>query len=300
MSLTIWRKVNSMSTKYHVSSSGEAAVCTATVRACPLGGQHFDSLEQAQFAADLKSKGQPPKRVITPTVTTFPRVDEPKFIENQAHLWLEHDGSLGNIYGKPEARAAYIEGFRDGITGKSAAAETFPERNPDDLTARAREIGVRRGILTSRASEKDFLTQSFRAYSEGVSGHENYTVRFSNGSKQTVKPNAQREIYVHALHNPFKKNDKVVIPAGTPYSSLEGNGVTKRKVTIDVSSVHTSYSDGSVGKRSFSAAAVTAYSGKSYNLTPEIISMNGKPVYETPVMGMASMSKEMYYDDWDK
>lgn len=157
-----------MSTKYHVSSSGKAAICTATVRACPLGGQHFDSLEQAQFAADLKSKGQAPKPVVTPTVTTFPRVDEPKFIENQANIWLEHDGALGNIYGNPEARAVYIEGFRDGITGKSVAADTFPERNPDDITAHAHEIGVRRGILTSRASEKDFLTQPFSAYSEGV------------------------------------------------------------------------------------------------------------------------------------
>lgn len=39
--------------KYHVNAKGEAAECNATVRSCPLGGEHYVTLDEAQFAAEL-------------------------------------------------------------------------------------------------------------------------------------------------------------------------------------------------------------------------------------------------------
>lgn len=287
-----------MSVSYHISSSGKPALCEAEERSCPRGGQHFASMDEAQLFADVKAKANPP---IVPTEVRFPRLDDSSFVETQANMWVFYDGRLGGIYRNDKSSAAYVQGFKDGISGKATASEEFPERNPDDTSARAREIGIRRGILTARASEKDFTTEPFHAYLEGVNGAETYTVRFENGSKLRLQPNAQGEIYLHALHNPFKKNDEVIIPAGTSFKGYKGEeGITKRKQRVKVLYESTSHSTGSVGKRGFVPAAITAANGKRFNLTPAILSENGKPVYEEPVMGEVSMSKDLYYDSWDK
>jgi hypothetical protein len=39
-----------MSNKFHINKNGDAAACGATVKACPLGGEHFDSREDAEMA----------------------------------------------------------------------------------------------------------------------------------------------------------------------------------------------------------------------------------------------------------
>lgn len=39
--------------KYHVNAKGEAAICHASVKPCPLGGEHYASLDEAEFAAEL-------------------------------------------------------------------------------------------------------------------------------------------------------------------------------------------------------------------------------------------------------
>lgn len=40
-----------MAVKYHITKSGKAAECGATVRVCPLGGEHYDSMREAALAA---------------------------------------------------------------------------------------------------------------------------------------------------------------------------------------------------------------------------------------------------------
>jgi hypothetical protein len=64
--------------KYHIDRNGKPARCTATIKACPCGGvsEHFDTIEQAQQAADTRNsqnfgmlgdlfggKPQPPKQI---------------------------------------------------------------------------------------------------------------------------------------------------------------------------------------------------------------------------------------------
>lgn len=47
-------------TKFHISKAGAIEPCSASVRACPLGGQHFESQEDAQdflaFEAEVEKK----------------------------------------------------------------------------------------------------------------------------------------------------------------------------------------------------------------------------------------------------
>jgi hypothetical protein len=45
---------------FHITITGKVGVCTATNRACPLGGAHYESREDAEFAAmsiDIKAPG---------------------------------------------------------------------------------------------------------------------------------------------------------------------------------------------------------------------------------------------------
>lgn len=41
--------------RYHVTAAGNPAICKATVRPCPLGGQHYGTLAAAETAASLKA-----------------------------------------------------------------------------------------------------------------------------------------------------------------------------------------------------------------------------------------------------
>lgn len=49
-----------MAQKFHIDRNGNPAVCRATKRACPLGGDdvHFDSMEEAQAYADEQNEAQ--------------------------------------------------------------------------------------------------------------------------------------------------------------------------------------------------------------------------------------------------
>lgn len=38
-------------TQFHINKAGDPDVCHAEKRACPLGGEHFDSIEDAMFAS---------------------------------------------------------------------------------------------------------------------------------------------------------------------------------------------------------------------------------------------------------
>jgi hypothetical protein len=46
-------------TRFHISSSGKPEPCTATQRACPLGGEHFDSAQDAAVSLMRQALGAP-------------------------------------------------------------------------------------------------------------------------------------------------------------------------------------------------------------------------------------------------
>lgn len=67
--------------KYHVNAKGEADVCNASVRSCPLGNQHYETLDEAEFAAELSALvGER----IEPAPSPTPRISDEVFAKIEA------------------------------------------------------------------------------------------------------------------------------------------------------------------------------------------------------------------------
>lgn len=99
---------------------------------------------------------------------------------------------------------------------------------------------------------------------------------------------------VKYLENPFNRGDKIVVPAGTPFRSMnpsiKGPQVTKRATTIRVHMVSNSYRP--VAGYNGAPAKVTIAGGggywKDFEVTEEMLEANGKPV--------AMIRRDRYYD----
>lgn len=312
--------------KYHIDLNGEPALCKARTRACPRQ-EHFVSLEQAQRVAELAHEA-------FAEALEYPRATDPRFINRQAQIFWEFDGALGaanNVYSgtgnmNPEeiekARLGdYTGGFEAGLAAASAenaavmasayrvaVAQYIAERAqrtralvgnhsvdrddewkvtpwPVDESAFAR--GFARAQRVKNADRDEFVTEVIN-----TGGFKEGEIRKQFGSTRLLK-------------QPFKRGDTIVIPAGTKYNAWDANGndasgefSAPREITIN--DTFNSWVDGGGDWVNIHPAQVS-YAGphgywRDIVLTPEIVAMNGKAVYEE-ALGMEELLRQPIYRD---
>lgn len=105
-------------TKYHIDRNGKPAICRATKRPCPLGGDgvHFDSLEDAQAYADDMNKKE------------FGLLGQPSL---QDSPWKEEMSKMENIFEEYEAEVRRLgDPFETSEKKEKLVSEMFDiERN---------------------------------------------------------------------------------------------------------------------------------------------------------------------------
>lgn len=125
--------------KYHINRKGEAAQCRATTRPCPLGGEHFDSAEEAMIHEYGSGPGDPtPARPLPISPVTKQPITEEIFEEHNENgeyqgTYEEYLASPGMYYSNstPEARRLWDRAYA--LIDEHGAVETGYESKENSL-----------------------------------------------------------------------------------------------------------------------------------------------------------------------
>jgi len=172
-------------------------------------------------------------------------------------------------YGNPED---FVNGFEQAYSfgsedPKTSLDQYLKDNDPDEVHQVAFGYGFRAGQIAKLGEDREnYLTKGGRFSTDHRSGK--------------IEGDFSKKVM---MHNPFKKGDSVVIPAGTPYRSMspsvQGTQYTKRATTIKTEYPSSGYSDAAVGwlvvaMPTVRAAGTGGY-WKDYTVTPEMIEANG-------------------------
>ena len=292
-------------TKYHVNTEGDVAACRATKSPCPFGSElHFEDKAEAQQAAEQYIS----ERI---ALEEFPKLHDPAEVEAQARIYFEEDQWYGRRnhpyrhYTDGDARRFkdYLAGFQTGVKLSSAEgprAEHLWATNPirsrpgtaDEFDASAFRFGFARAQRMKDKSLKD--------ENKGFLDHKisDYNVDHRQGA-------AQKYDDVLFLHNPFRAGEKILIPAGTTYTSGSGKSAVTTQTTkpqwVRIAIPSRGYVNGSVGKiflhpAEISYAATPNAPWRHVVLTPELLSANGEKTYEAEPIGGDTFLTPLYTD----
>lgn len=178
-------------------------------------------------------------------------------------------------------KKAYVEGFNkayiNGETNHSYTRRNIKNLNPTELATEAYLMGQARAsyAVKLKSEEVNFIKEP-----ESYKGPLTY-------------PFTGR----HMLRNPVKAGTKIIIPAGTPYTSTktEKEQITQRATQIWVKTSNQGYITGHNGRQLAMPPTITR-AGTSYHegyaITPEILEANNMPVRETLDTGFVAMEKQ--------
>lgn len=105
-------------TNYHLTEKGPA-VCTARVRACPLGGSHYDTIEDARKGYEMEIKRNAPVNVGLPQISFSGTVKPMKWgsyfgASVNGELLYQHIEAWGKLVGEKRAKLEENKEQRDG------------------------------------------------------------------------------------------------------------------------------------------------------------------------------------------
>jgi hypothetical protein len=194
--------------------------------------------------------------------------------EGAAAVALKNAGKYGT-YGNPEDfvnafEAAYDFGAED---SRDSLNQYLQDNDPDEVHSAAYLHGFREGVVARLGENHDNHLDRPRSF-------------YENSSRNKVENDEFLKDKVFT-HNPFEKGEKIVIPAGTAFTStdpsIKGLQHTQTKRTYEVHHAHAGYSDGSVGKLYLSPPSVTSTGTggywKDFIVTPAVVEANGQEVY---------------------
>lgn len=310
---------------YHISLSGEPALCKARMRPCPRS-EHYESLEKAQHVAELAHEAYA-------KALEYPRAASFRFRQNQARIFWELDsgfGSSNSPYSKSGLTSKYVDALRF-ADYKSGFEEGLESRNYAEAAA-ARSAKAFAALALAddeygsgdEGYDGDFAAQDDEEYDETA-----FKLGFTRGQRikdadrdefvtenvvdRTLRGGEVRRKYASArfLQQPFKRGETIVVPAGTQFHSwdAEGNdvyGELREAREVQVNDTFAASIDGGPnggpnsgdGEWIHLHPAQVSYAGpngqwRDIVLTPEIIAMNGKPVYEAGVHDEARLRPSM-------
>lgn len=295
--------------KYHISLNGEPALCKARTKPCPRA-EHYDSLEKAQHVAELAHEA-------FEEAIEYPR-STANFVKSQAKAFWDMDGqfaSLSNVYVhagyseksvKEERFKDYRSGFEAGLAAEareseSALAQYKHDNDPGNLYPPVLDGEIEPPLIDDTAYLMGFArAQRIRHADRDEFVTENIVDRGLRGGETRQKYGKAR-----FLRQPFKRGDTIVVPAGTKFHSwdAEDNDVYdefKEAREIKINDTFDPYIDGSSDWVQLHPAQVS-YAGphgywRDIVLTPEIVAMNGKPVYEAAI-GMESLLRPSLHEE---
>lgn len=168
----------------------------------------------------------------------------------------------------------FVNGFQQsrdfsGDKPREALEQYLNDNDPDEVHQIDFLNGFRSGLVAKLGENRDnYLTRGARFSTD----HHTGDVKGGDYSQKVIP------------HNPFEQGDKVVIPAGTPYTTSEpgkaGVQTTQRAKTITVYNSYSGSSDAAVGWLTVRMPSIVATGTggywKDYSVTPDIIEANGK------------------------
>lgn len=252
--------------KYHINVNNESKPCDADTRKCPY--QHFATAEDAQNEIQ-RTEAESIWNEYPPT--------NPQAIKKLAqHAYSETRVPRDFKGDEKQLKQAYIDGFIEAYNNTNIAV---PEQPTDNEVGKADTVqqlvnywniaGKNKGRDVQETKLEDFPTKSLSHF-------------YHKETEEDIYPFRNKRM----LLNPIKRGEKIVIPAGTRYSTTakEGSGVTKKKLVIKVADSFEGYTDGSVGKR-FMITPQVRYAGsggywRAITVTPEILLLNKKAIVE--------------------
>ena len=177
----------------------------------------------------------------------------------------------GSAYNNPED---FLNGFQSSHEWgnrdhKEALTSYLLDNDPDEVHSVAYMTGFREGIVAKLAENPDnhvrgyvdIVANTDAQWSQEISKHQNDVL----------------------THNPFKKGDTVVVPAGTPFTStdpsIDGVQHTKVSKSYKVHGAHQGYADAKADSIYIRPATVNSTGAggywKDFVVTPELVSGNG-------------------------